>query len=79
MNQCIGLCGRLFGHKFVGRYDTEETGPDPKVVSDLFSRRGITVVLDNDVDVVRQLRSYNSVYKHSVCVRCGAVVEKEKA
>jgi hypothetical protein len=61
----------------VGRYDVEDTGADPKVVADLMARRGTTIVLIDDVYLVNELRSSKSMYKHDICVRCGAVVEKK--
>jgi hypothetical protein len=70
MNKCNGLMGLLFGHKFEGRYNEEESeGTMP--VSEYF-------VFSNDIDkVINATKSRKLTYVHDVCKRCGQVVEKK--
>jgi len=77
VDKCRGIWGRIFGHKFVARYDRVENGPDTKTVIELLHRGNMTIVLENDLELVNLLRSYKDTYVHDICVRCGVVVEKK--
>ena len=69
---CRGLFGWLFGHKYEEIYD-EVYGnaviPDPSVL--------IHKCIDEGVqDIIESTKPYKQTYVHSICCRCGDVVNK---
>jgi len=85
LGPCFGLMGLIFGHKFEPRYDESEVG-DPNAATELgkilpYYRK--EVLLDNDVAVINRITqalttlSEESIYVQDVCVRCGAIIERQ--
>jgi hypothetical protein len=76
MSDCVGVVGWLFGHDFQPRYDETSQAPGAEVVDGLMQRRGVTLLLKEDIDFVAEMRSHTSVYIHDVCSRCGMIVRR---
>jgi hypothetical protein len=68
MNDCKGLAGLIFGHKFQPRYSTG--APTMAEVQ----------VWDQDVDeAIRAIEASKAkTYIHDACVRCGAVTAERR-
>lgn len=91
-NQCVGLFGYIFGHKYKARYDTHDLPHFSPSCGELAKRSDLRELIatakedisqdDEIVNVVNSLISDNSqtevvsTYKGDVCVRCGNVVNK---
>lgn len=79
ITECGGLFGRLFGHRFKGRYDNEEGAhPDSSSVIDSILAAynkddSLPAVLDSIGPLLMKSRI---VYVHDVCTRCGQVVSR---
>lgn len=66
MSKCVGIFGRLFGHKFVGRYSRSRSQRDPNQwVNVTFT--GFTA------DEIDRLYRDKSTYHGDVCQRCGEI------
>lgn len=83
-DNCKGLTGWLFGHKFYPRYDESSSTTTPGN----FSSVGIPdTVLSQAVeeeylcDIIAAANGDSSkrTYVHDVCVRCGKVIKREQA
>ena len=73
MNECAGLWGKLFGHKFQARMD-ESMSAAPVTTIDSYTSivhgaSGMAMMLDT-------LRDAKQTYVHDVCVRCGTVIKR---
>jgi hypothetical protein len=75
MNKCKGIFGLLFGHKFEGRYNTEEgEGKWPLKEGSIESQ--ITSTNPSAVsEIIESSRNQKTTYIKDVCVRCGEVIE----
>lgn len=83
-NKCSGLFGRLFGHKFQPRYDSNETYPEGTIEGlrtnvDRVLAQYPMAAMDSLSEVAEAYRcmDQNFVrYVQDVCVRCGEVRER---
>lgn len=79
---CVGLMGRLFGHKFEARCDnvSNET-PTGQWVSQQIPEHILeeAIQTENLEDIVRAMavNSGKSTYIHDVCVRCGKTIKRQ--
>ena len=64
--KCCGLFGKLFGHRFEARYDSEES--EGKLPDQLTS---VTIDAHYLVQIVEATRSIKETYIHDICTRCG--------
>ena len=62
MQECCGMMGMIFGHKFRPRYSTNET--DSALGKKITSFRG---------DVKDELILVEQKYHGDICVRCGLI------
>lgn len=69
-NECSGLMGLWFGHKFEARYDEETT--DPK---DFPSNVNVPVWV-NPAEIILANKDKTTTYVGDICVRCGTTVER---
>jgi hypothetical protein len=74
IDKCKGISGRLFGHVFEPRYNTQEgEGKMPNV--DMWSP---SFSFGTDVPkVIESTKSRKRIYVHDICIRCGKVIKKE--
>lgn len=74
MHNCTGLAGRLFGHKFVPRFDTKsgfgQRLPDHIVLA----LGGLSAA-----NLIEAEKDSESTYVYDICVRCGTVVRRTDA
>ena len=73
MNQCKGIIGFLFGHKFEERCD-EENGTGKWPFSDTMLSNQQLVFSSDVSNVIMATASSKSTYVKDVCVRCGKVI-----
>lgn len=71
MNQCTGLMGRLFGHKYEGRYSDHYEKTGFEFPANLWSRLEI-----KGTEMPRTIET--TTYHGDVCVRCGGLVNPQK-
>ena len=67
MDLCCGIFGRLFGHKYEGRFSHSAPKVDPKMVNSL-------VFADDLLALNRASRPVT--YHGDVCVRCGHIANQ---
>jgi hypothetical protein len=76
MNDCQGVFGSLFGHKFKVIFDEEAKfiGTNDEITTimeaNLFNE-------DNKIHALKELNDITTTYIHSICTRCGQVIKKE--
>ena len=84
-NRCIGIFGQWFGHRFRPRWDTEEriAGCAEAILSTAPQKTNLGQVVgaltgnERMQDILEQLREERSTYVCDICVRCGAVRQRE--
>ena len=76
MNKCIGIFGKIFGHKFQPRYNEKIIPPKESEAQLFLSTR--SVILDGDNTILNSLKRIEKEYKGDVCVRCGLIVNENK-
>lgn len=74
-NECKGIFGLLFGHRFKARYSTAEKERENDY--DLKLSNGMFSTDQRAVMVAAYTPLTETTYEHDVCVRCGAVVNNE--
>ena len=80
-DKCKGLWGALFGHKFVARYDKDNSvGREGEwssfdIPREILDAALVTEAL-SDILQAAQAEHTKSTYIHDVCVRCGKVVHR---
>ncbi len=67
MTDCMGVMGRIFGHKFVGRYDETSVFPKELLVG------GVNV---ESTGSPTALKDTTTTYCGDVCMRCGLAVNE---
>jgi hypothetical protein len=79
--RCHGLFGRVFGHKFQGRYNTTEkvTGqPSQEALETALEQCDGEFYVSGIIDsLYGGYKDANSEYIGDVCVRCGLTIKKE--
>lgn len=87
-NKCVGIGGKLFGHKFeaVFEYETKNE-PDPAVLQAIMPTvescynklidAGYDGVGNAVEEVLETLKTEKRTYVHHVCIRCGKIVKKD--
>ena len=90
--ECIGIFGRLFGHKFRPRQDTESklsSSLDP-VLGGMMEQKAVASMVgqilskftssdESMEDIIGAFKEEKSTYVGDVCQRCGAVLRREQA
>lgn len=82
-NDCKGITGWLFGHKFEARYDSNDNQTTPgnfttqQVPEDILSQAIEDGECLSDILEAMAVNSKKSTYVHDVCVRCGKVVIRQ--
>jgi len=82
---CDGIWGRLFGHKYVARYDTEDnfpsqldlgkSGPQGPSIVGQYAWYCLSTMSGYQID---QSKNKKRTYVHDVCVRCGHVINRSQ-
>lgn len=78
-DKCLGLFGKIFGHKFRARYsESESEGKYPgDIVGDkLYLLTG--VFADDTAKILDSSKSHERVYIRDICDRCGKVINQQK-
>lgn len=72
MSQCVGLLGRLFGHKYAARHSeaSERVGVEAVLPSSAWAN-----IRTENTEAPR--KSESRTYHGDVCERCGAVVNAQ--
>lgn len=73
-DDCKGIFGFLFGHKFRPRYHEEQQASSTPLPDDLMMELGA----DDASMLIEAMRSYKQTYVGDVCVRCGKVVNNDQ-
>lgn len=66
---CIGLTGRIFGHKYHDIFDIEKGAAQTSGANVECPSRYLPRIVDS-------YRSFKSTYVHSICKRCGKIVKR---
>lgn len=79
INDCCGLIGKIFGHKFEAIYEEEFKDPgifNNEVFEMLNESKTILLALDFNITLeILTTKDQSSKYIQSVCTRCGKVVK----
>ena len=76
MNDCVGICGRIFGHNFRPRMDiTEDSGKWPFLAESTESQIAISV--SNSVEYINATKSRKEKHLYDICVRCGKIIKPD--
>lgn len=70
MDKCIGIMGKIFGHKFKARYDSTS-------IMNPANRRSEYMTLAMGDKGLELLKDETHTYKGDVCTRCGKIINKE--
>ena len=70
MKDCQGIFGKLFGHKFEGRYSIEEKKEPFECTHFKVTASSYKALMDANT-------SRNTTYEYDICVRCGEKMEKK--
>lgn len=70
MNVCAGIFGRVFGHKYRGRYSTSEAA------NPLHFRAEHIEGQESIAEFLRQTKLYSTTHVWDICERCGVVKGK---
>lgn len=88
MNECKGIGGLLFGHKFQPRYSEDDQTPVEAsaemniAISTYFKSIGVYIEcvhlsgLQTVTEAFQNLSNLKTTYIHDICVRCGQVNQK---
>lgn len=66
MASCVGIVGRIFGHKYEARISTTERHRDINLKADRAMAE----------DFRRMMTLFNRTYHGDVCTRCGGIVKR---
>jgi hypothetical protein len=83
-NKCIGIMGKIFGHKFVTVETIEEFMPDLSKTSIVpWSEKDFQLPPNQNVikcniqeeahDVVKAMKTTKTTFVHNICTRCGEI------
>ena len=75
-DECKGLIGKFFGHKFEHIFSVEQFIPMNIDVNNIFQLLG-QVMFTNQIDLINSLKTKTSIYRFSICKRCGQTINKE--
>ncbi len=70
INDCKGLVGLIFGHRFEGRYSIEETTFPVNT--------GHGWVVEDVERLIKASKNYKRTYHGDVCTRCGLRIDQTK-
>ena len=70
IDKCKGILGKIFGHNFKARYNTEYSEGKFPPDLDLWS--------PYCKDIIEATKSEKSEYIHDICIRCGKVIKKKE-
>ncbi len=77
MNDCIGLMGMLFGHKFEPRRDIEcGEGKWPFVQGTLESQMAAATNGGDEANIIHATKTQKETYVYDLCARCGKIIER---
>jgi len=82
-DHCRGLMGRLYGHQFESRYDTDDKTDAGQKPSEQSMYQMSATALATGQGLAEMIaagsgRTSKSTYVHDVCVRCGKVIQREE-
>lgn len=70
MNDCDGVMGFLWGHKFEARYDEmKDAAAAADIKAEGVSAQALT-------DLMETRRNIKKIYVHDVCIRCGQIIKR---
>ena len=75
-NHCAGLAGRLFGHRFEPRYDSEESFPDSVDANVLLQVQSMSTYSEWAAERVEAMKTGGERYVLDICVRCGNTIKR---
>lgn len=78
IGNCPGVIGWMFGHNFEHIFEIEEGVPTLVLSSETISGM-VASELEAIPDILSASRQTKKRYIHSICNRCGKVVEKNKS
>ena len=76
INQCYGIWGKIFGHKYIPRYSTKRT--TDKIPIYKFDATGsvLSTHFDSIRGIIETYAETTKTYTHSICIKCGDIIER---